>query len=444
MKQKAIHFFKIYQFYLLIIFMLSSCTSNWSQYRGADKNIIAADKNLPIEWGTNKNVFWTYKLTGKGWSSPIVWGNKVFITTAVLEPKNALTEVVTATIDSTDSKNSLSEIYSWRLICIDLKTGKELWNRVVYKGHPRIKIHPGNTYASETPVTDGKRIYTYFGMTGVFCYNLEGALLWQKDLGAYKTQYDWGTGSSPVLFRNTLYIQVDNEENSFLVALDSKTGKEKWKVERNEKTTYSTPVIWENKMRTELVANGKTARSYDPNTGKLIWELEINGEFAIISPITDSNCIYISNEGEPQKPGILYAVKAGANGNISIIKGETQNNWVKWVTEIETGAYLLYDNYIYNFGNSGGAINCYDANTGGLIYGHSLNKAADCWTSPWVYKNMIYMLDERGMTHVLKAGETFEILPGNKINDKFWASVAVTKNAYIFKGVKYLYCIKKM
>jgi outer membrane protein assembly factor BamB len=321
-----------------------------------------------------------------------------------------------------------------------------VWKNVAYEGNPRSGINRGgSTYANETPATDGKRVYVYFGTLGMFCYDMEGNLLWQKDLGAYKTLNEWGTGSSPVVYQDILYQQVDNEESSFVVALDAATGEQIWKAEREEKTNYSTPVIWKNGIRTELVTSGKSARSYDLKTGNVLWELKVGGEMNIPSAVPYKDRLYIGNAGGRETSGTLFAVKAGAQGDITPPEGELVSSGVEWsVPDAGTSnpSPLLYKGLIYLLASRGGDISCFDASTGKLIYKEKVDKVAACWASPWANNDKIYFLDEKGVTHIINAGEKFEVLSRNKLDDRFWASPAITRDAYIFKGVKSLYCIK--
>ena len=455
--------------------------------------MLPAAKNLPEEWSTDKNIKWTYNLDGTGWSSPIIWGNKVFIASTFPEKVNPVPErgpmpgqppqggqgggpqpgqmppqgqqgpqpgqmppqgqqgpqpgqnppqgPRPVVIDT----SYMNEIYKWQITCVDLNTGEELWKQVAFHGSPKAGKNPNSTYACETPVVDGKRIYAYFGMNGLFCYDMEGKLLWQKDMGAYYTQNGWGTGSSPVLFKDILYIQFDNEKNSFIVALDAETGDEKWKTLREEKTTYSTPYIWKNNVRTELVTCGKTARSYDPETGNLLWELKAGGEQVIPSPVGDQEHLYFGNAGGREVSGSLFAVKAGAEGNITPAEGEKISSGVEWTLPdagIGNPSPLLYNDLIYLIG-SRGEINVIDATSGEKVYNKRINGIGACWASPWAYNDKIWFLDENGVTRAFKAGREFELLPENKLEGKFWSSVAISGDAYIFRGVEKLYCVKE-
>jgi len=430
-----------------------------------------AGKNLPEEWGNDRNVAWTYKMDGTSWSSPVVWGNRVFISSTFPIKVNPVPErepmpgpppeggepqpgqmpqpgqgpPMGPRPEEIDT-SYLEEIYRWEVTCIELKTGEELWKQAAYEGTPKIGKQQGNTYASETPVTDGKRIYGYFGPIGLFCYDMDGKLLWEKDLGTYKTQSGWGTGSSPVIYKGLIYIQVDNEVTSFVVALDAKTGEEKWRVQRDEKTNYSSPVIWKNKIRTELVTTGKTARSYDPETGELLWELEIGGEQTVPSPVGDQEKIYLGNSGGREVKGNLFAVKAGAEGDITPADSGMLSEGVVWIypdAGIGNASPLLYNGLLYIISSRGGEILCLNSVNGEVVYKERVSDIAAVWASPWAYNDKIWFFDEKGITRSFKAGEKFELISENRLDDKFLASVAITNNAYIFKGVEKLYCVKE-
>ena len=433
-------------FLLLTIFFLSiACTSNWPQFRGPDSNQTTDLKKLPEVWGMDENIAWKYDLSGRGWSTPVVWGDRVFITSAVLEDPSLQWE----TRDNGERRlvNPSDAAYRWEVTCIDAKSGEELWKQVAYNGTPEIPTHRDNTYASETPVIDGERIYVYFGMTGLYSYDLDGNLIWEKDLGNYKTQGNWGTSTSPVLWKGMLYMQIDNEDNAFLVALDAETGNEKWRVSRNEKSNWSTPLVWENNLRTELVTGGKIARSYDPETGALLWKLDMGGGRNISSPVADREMVYLGNENRRGAGGILFAVKAGAEGDITPAEGATTSDGVAWSTAgsgLSMSSPLLYEGLIYIVERRRGMIFCYEAATGEPVYQSvRIPDAGPFWASPWVAGGRIYCMDERGTTHVIRPGKEFEVLQVNKLEDKFWASQAISGKSYFFRGVEYLYSVRE-
>jgi outer membrane protein assembly factor BamB len=304
----------------------SAVAENWYQFRGTNANGVDMEGELPVQWGPDKQIIWKARLPGIGWSQPVVWGNKIFLTTAVSDrqpkpdPGNKGPGFTGFGGFLFSGGLQPPEInYRWIVNCLDEATGKVVWEQVARDGRPTMQIHPNNTYASETPATDGERLIAYFGMTGVYCYDLSGKLLWSKDLGAYPMQYGWGTGSSPVLFDDYVYIQCDNDTASFLVALNKVTGEERWRVERDEKSNWSTPYIWKNKLRTELIAaGGNQMRSYDPKTGAELWNMKGSGRTSI-TPVGDKELLYIdSYDRLTGGKGILAAIRPGAVGDISL------------------------------------------------------------------------------------------------------------------------------
>ncbi|MFO0807671.1 MAG: PQQ-binding-like beta-propeller repeat protein [Gemmataceae bacterium] len=453
----------------------------WPQFRGPTATGVAADATLPIEWGPDKNVAWKVEIPGAGWSSPIVWGDKVFVTTAVTEkqtkpkagygpggggggkgggfPKGPPGDGK----DGKDGKGGFPKggfpkggfgkggspkppdaVYRWELMCLDRANGKVLWKQLAAEKKPTIPTHSSNTFASETPVTDGERIYAYFGMTGLYCYDLAGKPLWHKDLGTYPMQNGWGTGSSPVLDGDRLFVQCDNEDKSFLVALDKKTGDELWRKPREEKSNWSTPFVWRTKARTEIVALGQTkVRSYDPATGAILWEMGGLDAGSQSSPAATAEMIYFGVSG-PMSSNPLYAVKAGASGDITLKEGETSNAGVAWVKTragLSNSSPLVYDGYVYTANQ--GLLNCYDAATGKPAYTKErLPQGRGFVASPFAAGGKLYFLDDNGRTFVVKAGPKFELLGSSALDEMCWASPAVADGALFVRGVDHLFCVK--
>lgn len=431
----------------------SAFEKNWHQFRGPDSSQLAPAENLPVEWSGTKNVAWNYELPGSGWSSPIIWGDRVFVNTAISDDpsqeqrayRNAQSNNRSQGRNSRDNKPKTE--YSYELHCLDLKSGELLWKRTAHKGVPYLPSRQENTHANETPATDGERVYVYFGMIGLFCYDFEGNLVWKKDMGSYPTASTWGAATSPMLYNNHLYMQIDNEENSFLVALDPATGNERWRISRDDKTSYSTPVIWKNTIRTELVVSGEKVRGYEPSTGKMLWELHLGGGRNISSPVADKEFLYAGNEGRRDGGGTLFAVKAGAAGDITPKEGESTSAGVVWSVPdagISMASPLLYKGYIYLVDRRGGFINCYDAASGKPHYQRTrIPNAKAFWSTPWVFDNKVFCLDDAGTTYVLRHGNDFEILYNNSIDDKFWASAALVDGSIILRGVENVYCIRQ-
>jgi outer membrane protein assembly factor BamB len=338
-------------------------------------------------------------------------------------------------------------VYRWEVYCLDRSEGKILWHSLAAEKKPTIPIHPTNTYASETPVTDGERVYAYFGMTGLYCFDFAGRQVWSKDLGSYKMMFGFGTGSSPALDGGRLFLQCDNEEKSFLVALDKKTGKELWRADRSEKSSWGTPFVWRTKGRTEVVAcGGSGAKSYDPATGKMLWELSgLRGGFNA-TPVAGDEMLYLG-AGGPMGNSPLYAVRAGASGDITLKDGARSNDGVAWM---RTGAGpgiaspLVYGDYLYVLDQRGGMVSCYGAKTGKPAYQRQRVAGAKGFTaSPWGNGGKVYCLDEDGQTFVLKAGPEFKLLGKNKIDEMCWATPALSGGALFLRGLDHLYCLKE-
>lgn len=426
------------------VLALSVSAENWPQFRGPNHNYLPAEPGLPQSWSADENIRWTAEVPGEGWASPIVWGDKVFIVTAIQEVEGKDTAPPP---QYRSERIGADSVYRWEVHCLDRTTGKELWKRVALRGNPRVRTHPSNTYASETPVTDGERVYVYFGMMGLFCYDFDGNLVWTKDLGGYTMDGDWGTGSSPILYGGNLYVQIDNEEDSFLVVLDPGTGDERWRIPRDARSSWSTPMIWRNKVRTELVMLDRFARSYDPDTGALLWSLDMKGGRASASPTGDAETLYFGNEARRDGGGRLFAVRAGASGDVTPSAGRSTSDWVLWSRPQggpQFASPLLYEGYLYILERERGRISCYDAATGEAAYFlERLPGARSFWASPWGYDGKVFCPDDRGTTHVLRAGPELEILATNTIDDTFWSSPAFSGGTMILRGVDKVYGIQE-
>jgi outer membrane protein assembly factor BamB len=416
---------------------------DWPQFRGPSASAIGTDKNLPAEWGADKNVAWKVKIPGYGWSSPIVWGDRVFVTTAVTDKQDR----PTGSANWRDGQGMrLDAVYRWEIYCLAATDGKVVWKQTAAERKPTRPINSSNTFASETPVTDGKRVYASFGPAGLFCYDLAGNPVWKKDLGSFPTEYGHGTGASPALDGESLYVQCDNEQKSFLVALDARTGEQRWRVERDERTGWSTPLVWKNKVRTELVCLGRRrVQSYDPATGKPLWEYSgMNGQ-AMASPVGGDDLLFAGTGGQLGGGRPLVAVKAGAASDVTLKPGATSNQGVAWSLPNAgplTATPLLYEGHLYVLEQHLGMVSCYDARTGKQVYRERLPQARGFLASPWACQGKVFCLDEDGQTFVLRAGPEFKLLGCNKVGETCWASPAPAGDALFLRSIDHLYCIK--
>jgi len=440
-------------FLMLSISLPRTVGENWSQFRGAALDGVEDEATLPTTWAQDKHVVWKVAIPGTGWSQPIVWGDKVFLTTAVSDaqakpdPTNKGPGVspLAALFASSSSFKPPEANYQWKVLCLDATTGDVKWERVAREGRPTIHIHPNNTYATETPATDGERLIAHFGMTGIYCYDLDGNELWSKDLDAYPTQFGWGTGSSPVLSGEYVYIQCDNDKQSFIAALDKRTGDEAWRKERDERSNWSTPYIWKNKVRTELVtAGGGKMRSYDPMTGAVLWEMDGSGRTAI-TPVGDEELLYVdSYDRLTGGSGTFAAIRPGASGDISLDAKDADHPHIAWsmrLTGYRVASPLLYHDCLYVLENQNGIIRCLDAKTGAEHYRKRLPGAKGFTASPLGSGGKVYCVDQNCRTFVLEASPELEILATNDLNEMCWSSPAAAVERLLLRTVDHLYCI---
>lgn len=400
---------------------------DWPQFRGPEANAIADGSDVPLSWSESSNVAWAIDVPGEGWSAPIVVGDKILLTTAVpVEPG--------------------AEVLRFEVHCYRLSSGEPVWKKVALEAKPREPKHRDNTFASETPVSDGERVYAYFGMNTVVCYDLDGELVWQKDLGAYPMDNGWGTSSSPALVDGKLFFQIDNESDSHLVALSAANGDELWRAERpNEVSNWSTPVVWENSKRTELVVGGATVRSHDPDTGELLWSMEIGGRSsATASPIGD--VLYVGSEDRSRRggtPGGLFAVKAGASGAIDVTDESAPGlAWANLRGAIGIASPLVFGGQVYVPERRGGVLRVHDAATGEETYKKRLPGGGVLWASPLAIDGKVFVLDEQGKTFVLAPGPEFELLGTSTLPGRFWSTPAVVGGSMLIRSVDRLYCVR--
>jgi outer membrane protein assembly factor BamB len=416
---------------------------DWPQFRGGPAAGVAEEKGLPDSWSKTKNVVWKTEVPGRGWSCPIVWGDKIFLTSvtrdgAAEEPKKGLY--------IGGERKLPTDIHHWLVFCLDFNSGKILWQKEAHQGKPQSPIHVKNSYASETPVTDGERVYAYFGNVGIFCYDMDGNELWSHKWSAFPTAFGWGTAASPVVHKDRLYIVNDNEKQSFLVALDKKTGKEIWKVSREERSNWATPFVWENEKRTEIITPGrKKIRSYDLD-GNVLWELAGMSSITIPTPFSRFGLLYVtSGYVLDNKCRPIYAIRPGASGDITLKEGETSNQFIAWSRKFG-GPYnpspIIYGDYLYVLYDRG-MVGCFEARTGKEIYKERIGAGANMFTvSPWAYGDMLFCLSEDGDTFVIQPGPQFKVIGKNSLDEMCMASPAIARKSLLIRTLTSLYRIE--
>ena len=444
---------RIASFILCFCFISTAASAqNWPQFRGMSASGVAsgAPQKSPVSWDGEKStgVRWKTPIPGIGQSSPVVWGNRVYLTTAVsAEAKPEARYGLYGDVEPVKDEPK----HAWHVLAIDKATGKVLWDRVTLEGLPKTKRHPKATHASSTPATDGKHVVALFGSQGVLaCYNANGKLMWKQDTGLldagwfYDPDYQWGHASSPIIYKNLVIVQADIQKNSFLAAYDLKTGKQVWRTMRDEIPSWGTPTVYEGTgRRAELIANGtKFIRGYDPLTGKELWRLSNNSEITTPTPIIAHDLIYVTAGYRPTQP--IYAIRLGASGDISLKEKQETNEFVAWSKQ-RGGPYMptpiVYGDYFYVCSNNG-VVTAYNARTGERVYQERLAGKGGAFTaSPVAADDKLYFSSEDGEVFVVRAGAKHELLATNSMGEPLMATPAISDGMVIVRGQHHLFGI---
>ena len=419
---------------------------HWPQFRGPTMNATVADNPaLPERWSETENVEWVTDVPGLGWSSPVVWDQHVFLTTVTAEGEFEQPKPGLYAPRGRPEPPPLE--HEWRVYSLDLATGNIRWQRSVRAGQPDFPRHMKNTYASETPTTDGERVYVRFGDLGLYTFDMDGRELWRVEIPDKRTRSEWGSASSPVLHEGKLIILYDNEEASWIAALDATTGRELWRTNRDEVSSWATPYIWENEQRTEIVTSGvNRIRSYDLD-GKLLWEMDGQMSWATIAtPFSSHGMVYINSGYFRDQHRPAYAIRPGASGDISLRGDAHSNDYVAWY-QPTAGNYntspLVYGDTYYSLLDRG-FFEAYDATTGEPVYGRQrIRVGASFTSSPWAYNGKVFALSEQGDTYVMRAGPEFEVLGVNSLNEMAMASPAIVGDRLLIRTRSKVYSIRK-
>ena len=425
--------------------------NNWPTWRGADGSGAVNSGNPPTEWSEQKNIKWKVALPGLGNSTPVIWQDRIYLTTAVATDEDGPTARAAADEGGRggggrrgggggSNHPTPTKVFDFRVICLDRDNGKTIWSTSVKRAVPHEGGHTTGSQASSSPITDGTHVYAHFGSRGIHCLNLDGELLWSKDFGLMRTRNEFGEGSSPALCADRLIINWDHEGDSFICALDKHTGEELWRQARNEVTSWSTPVIAEadGKMLAIVTATG-ASRAYDVATGDVIWTTTGMTTNAIPTPIVRDGVAYLMSGF---RGAALQAVQlAGAKGDVT--KGDN----MLWQHNQQTSyvpSALLYGNYIYFVRSNTAVLSCLDASTGKPMFqGQRLEGLRTIYASPVGVAGKVYLPSREGVTKVFKAGESYEDLATNELDDSFDASPIVIGDELFLRGHQSLYCIRE-
>ena len=424
---------------------------NWPQFRGEAAGVVADDPSLPDSWGPEENVAWEVEVPGRGWSSPIVWGNHVFAltSTALTGPDVPIQPVENYRARSLGGSmtaayiTEVDEPIHWVLYDIDFETGMVRWQQTLHTAVPSLPTHQKSTFASETPVTDGERVYVYLADIGLYALDFDGELVWSVAMD-WLPRREWGAASSPVLYGDQLFVVNDNDQDSYVAAFDTATGEELWQTERDEGSNWSTPFVWENDVRTEVVTTGQNGvRSYSLD-GELLWSLSGMSSLVIPTPFSDHGLLYINSGYVADANRPVYAIRAGASGDITLTEGTSSNDYIVW-SHPQLGSYnpssIVYGDYHYTLLDRG-ILLCYDARTGQEVYPRQRITAGTLFTaSPWAYNGKIFVLSEDGDTFVIQAGSEFEVLGRNSLDEMTLSTPAVARGSLIIRTATKLYRI---
>ncbi|MFN7927352.1 MAG: PQQ-binding-like beta-propeller repeat protein [Blastocatellia bacterium] len=420
---------------------LSSLSAqSWPSFRGPQAAGIAEGHPTAVSWdgARGTNIKWKTPIPGLSHASPIIWGNRVFLITAVSQQASAAFQT------RTDSNDPVPDSrYRWIMYCLDKNTGRVLWSKVAHEGMPRVKRHLKATQANATPATDGRYVVGLFGSEGLFCFDLNGRLLWRQDLGVLDAglhedkTVTWGHAASPIIYRDLVIVQADGHAQSFLAAWNLKTGKQVWRVERGEMPSWSTPTIYQGKDRAELITNApRHIRAYDPLTGKELWRFANNDLIVQVPvPFVARDLIFVTGGWPGGRP--VTAFRPGGNGNVT-------SAHIAWRLE-RGGPYvptpIVYGEHLFIL-NDRGVLTCHNVQTGEQLYQRRINEeSASFSASPVASDGKLYFPSEDGDVYVLKAGAKFELLAINAMGETLMATPAISEGVLFVRGQTHLFAI---
>jgi outer membrane protein assembly factor BamB len=419
----------------------------WPSFRGPFAAGVADGQDLPDEWNaeTGAGIRFKVEIPGLAHSSPVVWGDQLFVTTAVSSESEASFK---PGLYGSGEASADRSVHEWRILCLDKRSGRILWQKTATKGVPKDKRHIKSTYANSTPATDGKHVVALFGSEGLFAYTVDGDFLWKKDVGrmdvgAYDLpSYEWGSASSPIIHEGKVMVQCDQQRGSFVLAVDVKTGETLWKTERDELPSWGTPTIYPGK-RKELIANGSNyIRGYNPDTGAELWRLGGSSKITAPTPVFAEGLIIVASGRAPERP--IFAIRAGAEGDITLSGGETSSQYVAW-SKTRRGGYmptpLIYRGLVHVLNNDG-LLGCYDLMTGTEHYLQRVpHRSFGFSASPVAADGKIYLAGEDGVVFVLQAGSWLKLLATNPVGEPLMATPALSGGAMYLRGSRHLFAV---
>jgi outer membrane protein assembly factor BamB len=426
----------------------TSAEGSWPSFRGPNASGVADGQNLPDRWNgqTGENILWRTPIPGLAHSSPVVWGDRVFVTSAISSKPNATFKPgLYGDGDASDDRSR----HTWVLYAIDKRTGKIVWKRIAFEGEPRNKRHIKSTYASSTPATDGRIVVAWFGSQGVHAYDVNGNALWRVDLGrvdmgAYDIpSFEWGPASSPIIWNGLVLLQCDTQTDSFILALDERTGTTVWKTARQELPSWGTPTVMAIADRAELVTNASNyIRGYDARTGEELWRLGGSSKITAPTPVVANGLVIVASGRRPERP--IFALRAGARGDLTLEKEKTSSTAVAW-SKTGRGSYmptpLVYDGILYALNNDG-VFDAYEVETGTEVYRQRLDPVGSGFSaSPVAADKRLYLANEDGEMLVVAAGREFRLLSTNTMGELLMATPALSDGVMYVRSSSSLFAV---
>ena len=411
-------------FSALLLPLHADPNKQWGHWRGPTGNGTSETANPPVHWDAKKNIKWKTAIPGNGSSSPVVWGDKIFVTSAV------------GPVEGKAPRNK----QRFTLFCIDRKNGKILWEKVAAETVPHEGHHDHHGFASASPMTDGERVFASFGSRGLFVYDMDGNLLWKRDdFGKMRTRNGFGEGSSPTLHGDTVIMPWDHEGPSKIIAIDAKTGKNRWETPRDEPTSWDTPLVVEHGGKKQVITSGeKFAMGYDFDSGKEIWRCAGQTQRPVASAVSAGGLVYI---GSGFRGAFLGAFKLGAKGDL---KGTKNVVWEKNRNTPDIASLLLSNGRLYYTARKSGILSCVDAKTGKPHYeGERVDGVRDLYSSPVAAAGRVYITGRDGTTAVIEDGDDLEVLATNRLGEPVDTTPALVGKEVIIRGAKHLYLISK-
>lgn len=427
---------------------------SWPQFRGVNASGIGDGLNAPSEWNveTGENVLWKTSIPGLGNSSPIVWGDRVFVSTAVSSVGDPLLRYKAGRpwgIQNDVKSVPAESEQSWQVYALDRLTGKILWRRVANEGTPKLKRHPKGTHANPTLATDGKRVVAWFGSEGLHAYDMDGKLLWKKDLGTVNAAWarskdEWGVASCPIIYDDSVILQVDQLGQSFIAAFNIATGEERWRTARDEVSSWATPTIYRGPTGDEIITNATTRiRGYDARTGAELWSLPGGSSVVVPTPQVADGLIFVTNGH--QIPGIrpIYAVRPGSRGDLTLADGQRESKQVAW-GDTRGGVYIpsqiIYRGILYSLDDNG-VLTTYEPKTGEQIYRVRAEIGSVYSASPVAADGLLYLTNEEGEVHVIEAGREYKKVRTNLLGEICLTTPAISRGMMLFRTRNYLVAV---